>query len=1184
MTPASSIPITSENKEALQVFVYCATKKTQQRGQALASQRHVLSIKRNEKMLEAVVLGSDKQKGYSVHLQFNPERLIGDCTCPYGSHCKHAVAVAKLLINESPIVEDPEKSASTEPTLADLVSKKVNRPLAGPAGTFLKAAERWRQTGNHTVNQNTFLQTLGSKTSWNFNATFEIHPKALPPRDAWDFLAFLAILAKEKSSSLPPTVASAIDPALIEELSKKITSHREIAAWENELAQWQIHAAPARPKSVELKLQLSPGGPVILARSGSETEFTPAKIKTLRECESDLRYGNYDSTLLDAGSISILAILQNAYGAINTLKIEPFSKELTHCLAKLIRTPELLLKHVMAEDGQPIVLSNSPLAWHLKSPAEGHSNYKLDLLDADGRGVPAPIAIIPGEPLHYVCGSGIHPIDRWPFQNRSKPMPMKIPAAALESKTGIRALVEMALPLPPALQSRIRHVPLAIDVRLKFSDLGSAHIQLNASAGTGTNKRHSIWTGLEWFNLIKDSDNHDDEDIVTFPDKSSLLPAASWLKEIPFRQIDHYNDDDTLHFRLIKSWPQQFLDWLAERPDHIKVSLDKNLASLRDGAVAGRVSIDIEESSEIDWFDLSVALKVDDTTLTQEEIDLLLKARGQWVQLGKKGWRKLDFDIPEEQLRELADLGLAAHDFSAEKQRLHALQLGSLAKKNSPLLESARCEQVRRRIEDIQTRVTPPAPSAITATLRPYQLEGFHFLAYLTENRFGGVLADDMGLGKTLQSLCWLEWLRETQKLEGPSLVVCPKSVQDNWRSEAARFLPGIRVEVWNRDSVGKTGLDGATDLLVIHYAQLRSQEEKLRAVRWGAVILDEAQNIKNPTSQNARAACALPAARRLALTGTPIENRLLDLWSIFQFAMPGVLGHRAGFLKNFDRKDDLFARHRLAARTRPFLLRRTKSEVASDLPERVEEDIIVEMEGTQSKLYQAEIKRARAQLLKAQTDKQLDKLRFNILTSLLRLRQICCHPRLLGLDEKPKSKKAEAAPPEEESAKLAALIDLLEPLMEEGQKVVVFSQFLEMLDLAGQSLTAREWKTFRLDGSTEDRGPLVQEFQNHDGPAVFLISLKAGGSGLNLTSAAYVVLFDPWWNPAVEAQAIDRTHRIGQKQTVFAYRLLVKDSIEEKIRRLQKQKGALAKDILGEENFARALSLEDFQFLLGEE
>ncbi|MFM8982400.1 MAG: DEAD/DEAH box helicase, partial [Spartobacteria bacterium] len=349
---------------------------------------------------------------------------------------------------------------------------------------------------------------------------------------------------------------------------------------------------------------------------------------------------------------------------------------------------------------------------------------------------------------------------------------------------------------------------------------------------------------------------------------------------------------------------------------------------------------------------------------------------------------------------------------------------------------------------------------------------------------------------------------------------------------------------------------------------------------------------------QNARAACALPSAHRLALTGTPIENRLLVLWSIFQFARPGVLVHRAGFVKNFDRKDDIFARRRLAARTRPFLLRRTKSEVASDLPERVEEDIIVEMEGTQAKLYQAELKRARAQLLKAETDKQLDKLRFNILTSLLRLRQICCHPRLLGLDEsavnsksKKKSKKTSSAPkpasqdaPEADSTKLSALLDLLEPLMEEGQKVVVFSQVLQLHDLAGEALAARDWKSFRLDGSTDDRGPLVQDFQTHEGPAVFLISLKAGGSGLNLTAAAYVVLFDPWWNPAVEAQAIDRTHRIGQKQTVFAYRLLVIDSIEEKIRRLQKQKGALAKDILGEENFARALTLEDFQFLLGGE
>ena len=214
--------------------------------------------------------------------------------------------------------------------------------------------------------------------------------------------------------------------------------------------------------------------------------------------------------------------------------------------------------------------------------------------------------------------------------------------------------------------------------------------------------------------------------------------------------------------------------------------------------------------------------------------------------------------------------------------------------------------------------------------------------------------------------------------------------------------------------------------------------------------------------------------------------------------------------------------------------------------------------------------------MLKVETNKDLDKLRFNILTSLLRLRQICCHHRLLGLEESSKNKEGE------ESAKVSALLELLEPLIEEGQKVIVFSQFVEMLDIIKNALNERAWTSFQLTGKTGNRGELVNSFQNHSGPGVFLISLKAGGAGLNLTAASYVVLFDPWWNPAVEAQAIDRTHRIGQKQTVFAYRLIIKNSIEEKIRQLQKQKSVLAKDILGEENFAQALTIKDFQFLLG--
>jgi SNF2 family DNA or RNA helicase len=251
-------------------------------------------------------------------------------------------------------------------------------------------------------------------------------------------------------------------------------------------------------------------------------------------------------------------------------------------------------------------------------------------------------------------------------------------------------------------------------------------------------------------------------------------------------------------------------------------------------------------------------------------------------------------------------------------------------------------------------------------------------------------------------------------------------------------------------------------------------------------------------------------------------------------------------------------------------LLRRTKEEVAPELPAKIEEDIRVTIEGKQEELYQAEIKVARQNLLKIENGEQLDRERFNLLTSLLRLRQICCHPALVGLKDESVA-----------SAKLEALVDLVEPLVEQGNKVLVFSQFVQMLRLIETRISELGCQLFTLTGQTENRGELVAEFQRDSGPGVFLISLKAGGSGLNLEAASYVILFDPWWNPAVENQAIDRTHRIGQTKTVFAYRLLVRDSIEDKIRQLQIRKGNLAKNVLGEEAFGRALTLEDFQYLL---
>jgi SNF2 family DNA or RNA helicase len=482
-------------------------------------------------------------------------------------------------------------------------------------------------------------------------------------------------------------------------------------------------------------------------------------------------------------------------------------------------------------------------------------------------------------------------------------------------------------------------------------------------------------------------------------------------------------------------------------------------------------------------------------------------------------------------------------------------------------------ERIHRRVAELKTRVSPPLPKELSVEMRPYQTDGYHFLAYLAANRFGGVLADDMGLGKTVQTLAWLAWLRKEAPTPQSSLVVCPKSVMDNWRAEAERFYPALRVRLWRGESVRElTPARETNDLIVINYSQLRSLLPAIADAQWLAAILDEAQYIKNPDSQTAQAARGLKAEYRLALTGTPIENRLLDLWSILAFAMPGALGNRSHFLKRFDAKDDPLARRRLAARVRPFLLRRTKSQVAKDLPDRIEEDLLCEMEGEQKTLYRAELKRARQMVLGLQTNKQLNDQRFNILTSLLRLRQICCHPALV--DEK--LRRAE-------SAKVAALEDVLEPLMEEGHKTLVFSQFVTMLDLLRERATERGWRHFYLAGETENRGELVKQFQSSKDAAVFFISLKAGGFGLNLTAASYVVLFDPWWNPAVENQAIDRTHRIGQTSKVMAYRLLMRDSIEEKIRALQKQKSALVEDVLGEERFAQSLTLDDLKFLFAD-
>lgn len=451
-------------------------------------------------------------------------------------------------------------------------------------------------------------------------------------------------------------------------------------------------------------------------------------------------------------------------------------------------------------------------------------------------------------------------------------------------------------------------------------------------------------------------------------------------------------------------------------------------------------------------------------------------------------------------------------------------------------------------------------PPSFKTELRPYQRDGVAWLQALRAHGFGGVLADDMGLGKTVQLLAHVAIEKAAGRLTAPVLVIAPTSVVPNWRSEIARFVPEMRV-------VSLTGADRAerfdeidrADIALSTYALLPRDSHVLLERTWSIAVLDEAQAVKNPRAKAAVAARSVRAEQRLCLTGTPIENHLEELWSIYAFAVPGLLGERKHFAQFFrtpiEKRNDTLRRSALAARLRPFLLRRTKDRVASDLPPKTEIIQWVELEGAQRDLYEtirlAMHKRVRDEVAR----RGLARSRIVVLDALLKLRQVCCDPRLLKLP---------AAADVHESQKLEALLEMLESLLDDGRRVLLFSQFTSMLDLMKPELTKRRMPFVELRGDTRDRETPVTRFQAGEVP-LFLISLKAGGTGLNLTAADTVIHYDPWWNPAVERQATDRAHRIGQDQHVFVYKLIAQGTVEEKIVELQTRKGALAADLFEE-------------------
>jgi len=527
-------------------------------------------------------------------------------------------------------------------------------------------------------------------------------------------------------------------------------------------------------------------------------------------------------------------------------------------------------------------------------------------------------------------------------------------------------------------------------------------------------------------------------------------------------------------------------------------------------------------------------------------------------------------------LRALADLFDEIPGLKNDRLRLPRGRLAELSEAGSAWRIGGDPELVEltERLAGFE-RIEPlEPPEDMQAELRAYQKFGLGWLQFLREFGFGGILADDMGLGKTIQTLAHVLAEKRAGRLDRPCLVVAPTSLMFNWRAEARRFAPDLKVLLLHGPQ--RKGLFqwiDKSDLVLTTYPLLPRDIDALSAHRFHLLILDEAQAIKNPRTRVGRIVRDLKARHRLCLTGTPLENHLGELWSLFDFLMPGMLGSQARFRRQFqgpvEREDDAERKAILARRIRPFFLRRTKAEVAPELPEKTEIVRAVAFESEQLRLYERVRVALHDKIRRALQQQGIERSRIVVLDALLRLRQICCDPRLL--------KNVEGAA-DAGSAKLELLMDLLPDLIEEGRRVLVFSQFVGMLDLIEQEVKKHGIDFTRLDGKTRDRQKVVERFQSGCVP-LFLISLKAGGVGLNLTAADTVIHYDPWWNPAVEDQATDRAHRIGQDQKVFVYKLLTENTIEEKVFEMQQSKRGLVEAMLGGGG-AAALSPEDLDAL----
>ncbi|PJI97113.1 SWIM zinc finger protein [Acidovorax sp. 69] len=1031
----------------------------------------------------------------------------GDCSCPVGGDCKHAVALTLEAAHRGP--ENSPLPAQTVDALKSLQDRKDALARAEAEARLVHWLQDWDRA-------------IGTAAAPGLSARPE-RPEC--------YLYLVSTVGRSRTK-VPQMQLEAV-----------VSYPKVTGGW-------------AKPK--QIRTQPGPGQAVYDRASDADRQV----LQLLRAMPRSVGY-------YSAYSVAPIGVLEGAVGVLALEQAAATGRLFADAGGSTVGTP--------LRWGDPL-----PIAWGWKESIAAGGGESAWGLQAT---LPTPTATLCDnhppvylDAAHGVCG----PVHADGLSSAQVAMLLKAPAlnamALQKHHAELARRIGGVLPLPPVLGTLTRvqgvepvaRLHLAPSPPHEVAALGliTAQLRFDYQGHVGW------WAGQELAVLVRGTGG---SQVLLQRDALAELNAIERLMGLGLLATDdgvfgipgERSQDDWMH------WADQGFVVLRDAGFEITVDalLDGWIQHAETLAVALHAQGDDEATSP--WFGLSLGMEIDGVrhnilpwlprliaAAAAQPVDPAsglppLPAHVYLPALVGPGFVRLPTDALQPWMAALLDLvGDRAHDFNGDSLKLSRLDaLRTSAALGGAVWEGAGA--LRAMVAQLQGATAlpeVPLPASVRATLRPYQQQGLNWLQFLSTHGLAGVLADDMGLGKTLQALAHIQVEKDAGRLTHPALIIAPVSLMGNWQREAARFCPGLRCLVLH--GAGRHEVADATaehDLVIAPYSLLQRDRERWLAQPWHLVVLDEAQNIKNASTHAAQVVGQLQARHRLCLSGTPMENHLGEIWSLFHFLMPGFLGSQQRFKEVFrtpiEKLGDGARMAQLRARITPFMLRRTKALVASELPPKVESMMPVELTGAQADLYETIRLGMEKTVREALQSKGLAKSQITILDALLKLRQVCCHPQLVPL---------EAAKKVKTSAKLDQLMTLLPEMLAEGRRILLFSQFTSMLTLIEAELKDRGVPWVKLTGQSVKRDAIIEQFTSGQVP-LFLISLKAGGVGLNLPQADTVIHFDPWWNPAVEAQATDRAHRIGQTQSVWVIKLVAQGTIEERILALQERKAELA-------------------------